>query len=120
MGDNSGTMGASVPRRGGGQDAPQLPVEFFQVINYVPEYLRNIFHLLNFISILYNILSYILILRGWDSDNGSVPTDKRNKVSWINSILIQLNLFNVGGVSHNKGSLCIIYVRCMLYRPLER
>ena len=59
-------------------------------------------HLLIFITILYNILSYILTLPGWDSDNGIIPTDKGNKVSWINSILIQLNFFHVGGVLSRK------------------
>ena len=83
-------MGASVPRMTG-QDALQLPVEFLQAINDVPVYLWNIFHLLIFIYILYNILSYIPVLRGWNSDNRSIATDKRNKISWINFIFNQLN-----------------------------
>ena len=45
------------------------------------------------------------ILSGWSGDNGSIPTDQRSKVYWINFTLIKLNIRNIGWFAYYNRNL---------------
>ena len=91
--------------RSGGQEVSNLLIKFLQTTYDVLEYLRDIFHLFIIIPVLYYILSYVSILLGWSSDNGSIPTDQRSKVYWINFTLNQLNIHNIAWVAYYNRNL---------------
>ena len=114
--------------RDGGQKIHNLLLEFLGLCITLLQLLQDIIHVLILIIILYCILSYVLILRGWDSDNVGVSTDKRNDISWNNSISIRLytssmyaGFLTITGTlsifSYCKlillSSLCMLFVRCI-------
>ena len=99
-----GLLGACAPRSGGQEDS-NLLIKFLQTTYDVLEYLWDICHLFIIIPVLYYILSYISILWGWRGDNGSIPTDQRSKVCWINFILIQFNFRNISWVVYYNSNL---------------